>query len=68
MLKRLMFPNIGVHHIAFLLPDEETGRKLQERLQTLDIVSTPVMDQGDLYNFLFQDNNGLILEANWLKV
>jgi catechol 2,3-dioxygenase-like lactoylglutathione lyase family enzyme len=68
ILQRLMFPYVGVHHIAFLLPDAETGRQLQGRLQAHDIVTTPVMDQGASYNFLFQDNNGLILEANWLKM
>lgn len=67
ILQRLMFPYVGVHHIAFLLPDAETGRQLQERLQAQNIMTTPVMDQGVLYNFLFQDNNGLVLEANWLK-
>ncbi len=68
ILQRLMFPYVGVHHIAFSLPDAETGRQLQERLQAQDIVMTPVMDQGTLYNFLFQDNNRLVLEANWLKM
>ena len=67
ILQRLMFPYVGVHHIAFSLPNPETGRQLQERLQAHDIVMTPVMDQGPLYNFLFQDNNGVMLEANWLK-
>ena len=64
--KRLMFPHVGVHHIAFLLPDAEIGQQLYERLQTRGIVTTPMMDQGAVYNFLFQDNNGLVLEANWL--
>lgn len=67
LLQRLIFPSVGVHHIAFLLPDAETGQQLQERLQTQSILTTPVMDQGDSYNFLFQDNNGLVLEANWRK-
>lgn len=68
ILQRLMFPYVGVHHIAFLLPDAETGQQLQARLQAHDIVTTPVMDQGATYNFLFQDNNGLVLEANWQKL
>ena len=65
---KLIFPSVGVYHIAFSLPDAETGRKLQERLQTQGIVMTPVRDQGASYNFLFQDNNGLVIEANWRKM
>jgi catechol 2,3-dioxygenase-like lactoylglutathione lyase family enzyme len=67
ILQRLIFPSVGLHHIAFLLPDAETGQQLQERLQSRGIVMTPVMDQGGSYNFLFQDNNGLVIEANWRK-
>jgi catechol 2,3-dioxygenase-like lactoylglutathione lyase family enzyme len=66
ILQRLMFPYIGVHHLAFLLPDAEAGQQLYARLNAQEILTTPVMDQGGLYNFLFQDNNGLVLEANWL--
>lgn len=68
ILQRLMFPYVGVHHLAFSLPDAETGRQLQDRLQAQNIMTTPVMDQGPLYNFLFQDNNGLVLEATWPKM
>jgi len=65
MLQRLMFPTVGVHHIAFALPDAVAGARLQERLQGASIPTTPVMDQGDVYNMLFHDNNGVLLEANW---
>jgi catechol 2,3-dioxygenase-like lactoylglutathione lyase family enzyme len=67
ILQRLMFPYVGVHHLAFLLPNAEEGQQLYARLNARGMVTTPVMDQGALYNFLFQDNNGLVLEANWLK-
>jgi catechol 2,3-dioxygenase-like lactoylglutathione lyase family enzyme len=67
MLQRLMFPTVGLHHIAFALPDAAAGVRLQERLQVASIPMTPVMDQGDVYNLLFHDNNGLLLEANWPK-
>jgi catechol 2,3-dioxygenase-like lactoylglutathione lyase family enzyme len=67
MLQRLMFPTTGVHHIAFALPDAAAGVRLQERLQLAGIPTTPVMDQGDVYNLLFHDTNGLLLEANWPK-
>ena len=68
MLQRLMFPTVGVHHIAFALPDAAAGLRLQERLQAAGIPTTPVMDQGDRYNLLFHDNNDLLLEANWPNV
>jgi catechol 2,3-dioxygenase-like lactoylglutathione lyase family enzyme len=68
MLQRLMFPMVGVHHIAFSLPDAATGLRLQERLQAAGIDTTPVMDQGDVYNLLFHDNNDVLLEANWPKM
>jgi catechol 2,3-dioxygenase-like lactoylglutathione lyase family enzyme len=67
MLQRLMFPTSGLHHIAFALPDAAAGKRLQERLQVAGIPTTPVMDQGDVYNLLFHDNNDLLLEANWPK-
>jgi catechol 2,3-dioxygenase-like lactoylglutathione lyase family enzyme len=67
ILQRLMFPTSGVHHIAFALPDAVAGERLQERLQAAGIPATPVMDQGDVYNLLFHENNGLLLEANWPK-
>jgi catechol 2,3-dioxygenase-like lactoylglutathione lyase family enzyme len=67
MLQRLIFPMVGVHHIAFSLPDAATGLRLQERLQAAGIPTTPVMDQGDVYNLLFHDTNDLLLEANWPK-
>jgi hypothetical protein len=53
--------------MAFALPDATAGFRLQERLRAAGIPTTPVMDQGDVYNMLFHDNNGLLLEANWPK-
>jgi catechol 2,3-dioxygenase-like lactoylglutathione lyase family enzyme len=67
MLQRLMFPTVGFHHMAFALPDTAAGIRLQERLRVASIPMTPVMDQGDVYNLLFHDTNGLLLEANWPK-
>jgi catechol 2,3-dioxygenase-like lactoylglutathione lyase family enzyme len=68
MLQRLSFPSVGVHHIAFALPDAVTAQRLQERLQMQGIATTPVMDQGEVFNLLFHDNNSLMLEANWPKL
>jgi catechol 2,3-dioxygenase-like lactoylglutathione lyase family enzyme len=54
-------------HISFALPSEEAGVALRERLTSYDIPMTPMMDQGDLRNMLFLDNNGMALEAIWPK-
>lgn len=57
----------ALHHISFALPDERTALALQKRLQAQGIATTGVMDQGNIYNFVFQDNNGMLLEAAWSK-
>ena len=67
MLQRMQFPAVGVHHIAFALPNAAAAQQLQNHLQNWKIATTPVMDHGEEYNLLFHDNNGLILEANWPK-
>jgi catechol 2,3-dioxygenase-like lactoylglutathione lyase family enzyme len=67
MGQRLMFPTVGVHHIAFALPDAAAAARLQGRLEARSIPTTAVMDQGDVYNQLFHDNNDILLEANWAK-
>jgi catechol 2,3-dioxygenase-like lactoylglutathione lyase family enzyme len=54
-------------HISLALPDEAAGLALRERLTRHHVVMTPVMDQGDLWNLAFFDNNGLVLEAAWPK-
>ncbi len=57
----------ALHHISIALPDEAAGLAFQERLQTHGIPMTPVMDQGDLWNIVFLDNNGMMVEAAWPK-
>lgn len=54
-------------HISLALPDEASGLALQERLTRHNVVMSPIMDQGDLWNLAFFDNNGLVLEAAWPK-
>ena len=54
-------------HISLALPDESAGLAFQERLTRHDVVMSPIMDQGDLWNLAFFDNNGLVLEAAWPK-
>lgn len=60
------FPG-ALHHISFALPDERTALALQKRLQSQGIATTGVMDQGGIFNMVFQDNNGMLLEAAWSK-
>lgn len=54
-------------HISLALPDEAAGLAFQEWLTRHHIVMTPIMDQGDIWNMGFLDNNGLVLEAAWPK-
>lgn len=54
-------------HISLALPDEASGLALQEQLTRNNVVMSPIMDQGDLRNLAFFDNNGLVLEAAWPK-
>ena len=54
-------------HISLALPDETSGLALQARLTRHNVVMSPIMDQGDLWNLAFFDNNGLVLEAAWPK-
>jgi len=54
-------------HISFTLPDEVAGQALQRRLSAYGVPTTPIMEQGDIYNMVFLDNNGLALEAAWSK-
>ena len=54
-------------HISFTLPDAMAGHVLQDRLRAYGVPTTPIMEQGDVYNIVFLDNNGLALEAVWSK-
>lgn len=57
----------AIHHIAFGVPDEAAALALKARLESLNIATTGIMDQGNTYNLVFLDNNGIPLEANWDK-
>jgi catechol 2,3-dioxygenase-like lactoylglutathione lyase family enzyme len=62
---RFAFFRGALQHIAFGLPDEATGLALRKRLQSHHIELSPINTLGTLRNFLFTDNNGLLLEATW---
>lgn len=65
-LKTMYWLPGALHHISFALPDKAAGLALRERLQSHGIAMTEVMLQGGIvYNMLFQDNNGMLLEAAW---
>lgn len=55
-------------HISLALPDEAAGLALKERLTRHNVEMSPIMDQGDIWNIAFLDNNGLVLEAAWPKL
>ena len=52
-------------HISLALPNEAAGLALRERLTHHNVVMSPIMDQGGIWNVAFLDNNGLPLEAAW---
>lgn len=55
----------ALHHIAFTLPDEQAGAALYARLAAHGVASTPILTTATMRNILFQDNNGMLLEADW---
>lgn len=57
----------ALQHIAFALPDENAANALRERLQQQNIEMTQINDLGKIRNFLFLDNNDILLEAAWSK-
>lgn len=52
-------------HIALELENEASLVELRERLVSADIAVSELMNQGPIRQFLFLDNNGIFLEANW---
>ncbi len=64
---RFVFLPGALQHMAFALPDEAAGLALRERLQAHGILVTEINTLGPIRNFLFMDNNGLMLEAAWPK-
>lgn len=67
-LKTMYWLPGALHHISFALPDERAGIAFRERLRLHNVEMTEVMRQADtVYNMLFQDNNGMLLEAAWSK-
>lgn len=57
----------ALHHISFTLPDEASALALKAKLEALKIDTTRAMDQDNCVIFLFLDNNGILLEANWVS-
>ncbi|HSH78065.1 MAG TPA: VOC family protein [Herpetosiphonaceae bacterium] len=65
---RITFVPGAAQHIAVSLEDETDLVALRERLMAAGVAVTEMMNQGPLLQFLFVDNNGLMIEANWSPV
>jgi catechol 2,3-dioxygenase-like lactoylglutathione lyase family enzyme len=61
----IAFVSGAMQHIALAMDDEAGLLALRERLQAAGVPVTALMDQGPVRQFLFADNNGIIIEANW---
>jgi catechol 2,3-dioxygenase-like lactoylglutathione lyase family enzyme len=57
----------ALHHISIILPNEAEARAVYNHIESLGIETTGLMDQGDIWNFLFKDNNGILIEVAWEK-
>lgn len=57
----------ALHHISIIVPDQAAGMALRDQLQSHAVEMTEIMDQGDIWNLVFKDNNGILLEAAWAK-
>ena len=64
-MQRFVFVPGALQHIAFALPSRADGLALRERLAMFGVATTPISTLGPIQNMLFQDNNGLLLEATW---
>jgi catechol 2,3-dioxygenase-like lactoylglutathione lyase family enzyme len=56
----------ALQHIAVSLEDEIALITLRERLSAAGVPVTEMMNQGPIRQFLFVDNNGITVEANWM--
>ena len=67
-LKTMYWLPGALHHISFALPSKADGLAFRQRLEQHGVAMTEIMLQADIvYNMLFQDNNGMLLEAAWPK-
>lgn len=55
----------AMQHIALAMDNEADLLALRERVRAAGVHVTAVMDQGPVRQFLFADNNGIMIEANW---
>jgi catechol 2,3-dioxygenase-like lactoylglutathione lyase family enzyme len=64
---RFAFMRGALQHMAFRLPNEVAAGKLRDHLAKQEVEVSPINEFGPIRNFLFTDNNGLLLEATWDK-
>ncbi len=62
---RIMFVRGAYQHIALAIEDEASLLALRDRLVSAGVAVSELMNQGPIRQFLFTDNNGILLEANW---
>jgi len=65
---RITFVPGAMQHVAVSVEDEASLLALRDRLRAACVPVTEMMNQGPLRQFLFVDNNGIIIEANWSPV
>lgn len=65
LTNRFLFLEGAMQHIAFSLPDAGAAQILRERLESYQVQMTTINQIDSLRNFLFVDNNGILLEAAW---
>lgn len=63
--ERFAFVPGALQHLAFALPNEVAALALRDRLLDYHVEMTPINTIGPIRNFLFMDNNGVLLEATW---
>jgi catechol 2,3-dioxygenase-like lactoylglutathione lyase family enzyme len=63
--KRITFVDGAYQHIALAMEDEASLLALRDRLVRAGVAATEFMNQGPIHQFLFTDNNGIMIEANW---
>ncbi len=65
---RFAFLQGAMQHIAFAIQDEAAALGIRRQLEHHQIDISPINTIGNLRNFLFTDNNGILLEAMWDQV
>ncbi len=63
---RFIFLPGALQHIALAIATETDAMKLWHKLQDYSVKTTPINQIDTLRNYLFMDNNGIVLEVTWM--